>query len=152
MRSGIIFYSFYLGRCLRSGWYLDILMLLLLGDTTLMFRFVSAVDLGYWDHTFDDRWLHVTRFLTYYIYDVILGHIPFWVRFIDLHRVACLSLLARCTPIWLTYSLFYDDSLVEPLGSHSSKSTLFSIQMSLCFLPRDAFSTCGFDFIMDMDD
>ena len=47
MRPDVVFYNFYLDKCLRSSWYLDIVMLLLLGDTTLMFRFVSSMDLDY---------------------------------------------------------------------------------------------------------
>ena len=52
----------------------------------------------------------------------------------------------------MTCSLFYHDSLVEPLLSHSVRSTLFGIQMSSCFLLGDAFLTLGSDSVMDLDD
>ena len=45
---------------LRLGWCLDIIMLLLLGDASLMFGFVSVVDLDYQDCAFDDGWFDVT--------------------------------------------------------------------------------------------
>ena len=37
-------------------------------------------------------------FLIYHTFDAILGHIPFWLRFIDLHGVACLFPLTGYTP------------------------------------------------------
>ena len=43
MRSDIVFSNLCLNWCLRFGCYLDIVMLLLLGDTFLMVRFVSIV-------------------------------------------------------------------------------------------------------------
>ena len=47
MGSNVVFYSPYLDRCLRFGQCLDITMLLLLGDVSLMFEFDSTVDLDY---------------------------------------------------------------------------------------------------------
>ena len=113
MGSDIVFYGFYLDKCLRFGWHLDIVMFFLLGDTSLMFKFVSAMfglrgsrvwwemischlffwlvahPMSYWGifpfrmrfadfqggHMFDERWFHVTRFLTYHTFDAILGYI-----------------------------------------------------------------------------
>ena len=43
MGSDVVFDSLYLDRWLRSGWYLDIVMLILLGVVSLMFRFDSVV-------------------------------------------------------------------------------------------------------------
>ena len=43
MRSNVVFDSLYLDRCLRSSWYLDIVMLFLLGVISLMFRSDSVV-------------------------------------------------------------------------------------------------------------
>ena len=43
MRSDVVFDSLYLDRCLRSGWHLDIVMLLLLGVAFLMCRTDSIV-------------------------------------------------------------------------------------------------------------
>ena len=62
MRSDVIFDSPYLDRCLRFGWYLDIIMLLLLGDVSLMFGPDSVVHMDDRDYPFDDRWLDVTCF------------------------------------------------------------------------------------------
>ena len=99
MRSDVVFDSPYLDRYLRFGWYLDIIMLFLLGDASLMFGPDSVVGLDYRDHTFDDGWFEVICFfLNYHTSGVILGHIPFWMRFTDLHRVARLSPLTRYMP------------------------------------------------------
>ena len=62
MRSDVVFYSPYLDKCLRFGWYLDIIMLLFLGDVSLMFGLDSVVHMDDRDYPFDDRWLDVTRF------------------------------------------------------------------------------------------
>ena len=117
MGSDVVFDSLYLDRCLRFGWYLDIIMLLLLGVASLMFRSDSVVfglsgSYAWWWMI----WCH-RIFMIYQIFDVILGHIPFRARSIDLHRVACLFQFMRCTLRWLIGSLFYDDPSVEPLWS-----------------------------------
>ena len=142
MRSDVVFDSLYLDRCLRSGWYLDIIMLLLLGVVYLMFRSDSAVfglpgSCTWWWMI----WCHLI-FLIYHIFDVILGHIPFRARSIDLQGVACLSPLARCTLKWLIGSLFYDDPSVEPLWSHSVRPTFLDIWLSPCFLSWETFPSC----------
>ena len=121
MGSDVVFDSLYLDRCLRSGWYLDIVMLLLLGVVSLMFRSDSAV-FGLpgscaW------RWMIWCHriFMIYQIFDVILGHIPFRARSIDLQGVACLSPLARCTLGWLIGSLlWWSLSGAIQLGPHFS--------------------------------
>ena len=59
--------------------HLYVVMLLIPRDASLTFGF----DLDYGDHTF-----HVIRFSTYHISDAILGHIPFQMRFMDLHGIA----------------------------------------------------------------
>ena len=80
MGSDVVFDSPYLDRYLRFGWYLDIIMLLLLGDTSLTFGLDSVVDLDDWDYTFDDGWFEVIRFSDLpYIY-AILGHISLSVE------------------------------------------------------------------------
>ena len=43
-------------------WYLDVIMFLLLGDTSLTFGPNSIVDLDDCDHAFDDGWFEVVRF------------------------------------------------------------------------------------------
>ena len=62
MGSDVVFDSPYLDRYLKFGWYLDIILLLLLGDTSLMFGPDSVVDMDDWDCTFDDGWSDVVRF------------------------------------------------------------------------------------------
>ena len=62
MGSYVIFDNPYLDRCLRFGWYLDIIMLLLMGDTFLMFGPSLVVDMDDWDCTFDDGWSDVVWF------------------------------------------------------------------------------------------
>ena len=53
MGSDVILDNPYLDRCLRFGWYLDVIMLFLLGDASLIFRFVSVVGLDDQDCIFD---------------------------------------------------------------------------------------------------
>ena len=84
--------------------HLYVIMLLILGDVFLTFRF----DLDYGNHTFDDGWFHVTPFPTYHISNAILGHIPFSIEI-------CISpLICMTTPnyemdvglmIWLHFAL-----------------------------------------------
>ena len=62
MGSDVAFDSPYLDRYLRFGWYLDIIMLLLLGDASLMFGPDSVVDIDDQDFTYDDEWFDVVRF------------------------------------------------------------------------------------------
>ena len=89
----------YLDGCLRFGWYLDDIMLLLQGDAALMFGFILVVGLDDWDCMFDDWWFGVAWFfLIYHPFNAILGHIPFRMRFTDIHGVAYLSPLTRYTP------------------------------------------------------
>ena len=54
MGSDVVFDSSYLDRYLRFGRYLDIIMLLLLGDASLTFGPNSVVDMDDRDCTFDD--------------------------------------------------------------------------------------------------
>ena len=62
MRLDVIFKNLYLDRRLRFGWYLDVIMLFLLGDASLMFEFDLTVDMDDWDHTFNDGWFDVVWF------------------------------------------------------------------------------------------
>ena len=142
MGPDVIFDSLYLDRCLRFSWYLDIVMPLLLGVASLMFRSDSVVfglpgSCAWWWMI----WCHLIFFI-YHIFNVILGHIPFRARSTDLHRVACLSPLARCTPRWLTGSLFYDDPSMEPLWIRSTRPTFLGIWLLSCFLSWETFPSC----------
>ena len=62
MGSDVIFDNPYLDKCLRFGWYLDVIMLLLLGYASLMFGSNSVVDMDDWDYIFDDGWFDVVWF------------------------------------------------------------------------------------------
>ena len=62
MGSDVVFDSPYLDKYLRFGWYLDIFMLLLLGDVSLTFGPNSVVDMDDRDCTFDDGWYDVVWF------------------------------------------------------------------------------------------
>ena len=124
MGSDVIFDSLYLDRCLRSGRYLDIIMLLLLGVASLMFRSDSVVfglpgSCVWWWMI----WCHlifwsITHSTLYW------GMFPSWMRFTDLDGVARLSPLARCTPRRWSIRYFYNDPSMEPLQSHSARSFL----------------------------
>ena len=133
MGSDVIFDNLYLDRCLRSGWYLDVVMLLLLGVASLMFRSDSVVfglpgSCVWW-------WM-------------IWWHLIFWLSHIrchtraysvsgeDLHRVARSSPLARCTLRWWFICYFYDDPSVEP------RPTFLDIWLLSCFLFWDMFPRC----------
>ena len=86
MGSDVVFGNPYLDKCLRFGWYLDITMLLLLGDISLMFRPNSVADMDDRDCTFDDGWSNVVWFFWSTIYLMpYWGIFPFWLRFINLH-------------------------------------------------------------------
>ena len=85
MVSDVIFDSPYSDKYLRIGWYLDIIMLLLLGDVSLIFGSDSIVDMDDWDYTLMMDYLMSYDFLPYYTSDAILGQIPFWLRFVYLH-------------------------------------------------------------------
>ena len=49
---------------------------------------------------------------------------PFCIRVIDLHGAVWSPLLTGCAPRRWPVRYFYDDSLVEPLGSHQAKPAL----------------------------
>ena len=91
-------------------------------------------------------------FLTCRTFDAILGHIPFWMMFTDLHGVTWSFLLVRCASGRWPIRHFYDDSSVETLGSHPVRPALLGISMSPCFPLWDAFWTLGLDFVIDLDD
>ena len=101
--------------------HLYVIMLLILEDVFLTFGF----DLDYRDHTFGDGWFHVTPFSTYHISDAILGHIPFQMRFMDLHGVSRSSPLTKYTPIrglvhYFIMILQWSPSWVIQSGPHFS--------------------------------
>ena len=76
--------------------HLYAIMLLIQGDISLTFGFV----LGYGDHTFDDRWFHVTWFPIYHTSMPYWGIFPFQLRVIDLHGATWSLPLSGCAPRW----------------------------------------------------
>ena len=111
MGSDVVFSSLYLDRWLRSGWYLDIVMLLLLGVASLMCRSDSVVFglPGSW------VWRWLTR--CHLFFWPIIPPVPhcsishFIWRFMDPHGLARSS-LTGCSP-----RRGHDRYLMEPLRS-----------------------------------
>ena len=62
MGSDVVLNNPYLDNYLGFGWYLNIIMLLLLGDAPLICGSDSAVDMDDWDYTFDYEWFDVVWF------------------------------------------------------------------------------------------
>ena len=67
--------------------YLDVIMLLPLGDAFLTF---GSIQLWIWMNRIKHLMMDdlMSDFPTYYTSDAILGHISFWLRLIDLHLFA----------------------------------------------------------------
>ena len=97
MGSDVVFSSLYLGRWLRSGWYLDIVMLLLLGVASLMCRTNSVVFelLGSWVW----RWLTWRHLIFWPIVPLVphCGTSHFIQRFVDPHIFARSLSLTGCS-------------------------------------------------------
>ena len=127
-------------------------MLILLGDTSLMFRFVSTV----FGLPGSRVWWWMIRchfvFLICHTYDAILGYIPFRMTFMDLHGVTWSFLLVRCAPRRWPIRHSYDDSLVKPLGSHPVRPTLLGIPMPPWLSLWDDFWTLRPDSVIVLDD
>ena len=117
----------------RIFWYFYVIMLLLPGDVSLMFGFDSVVDVDEKDHTFDDRWSNVVRFLAYSTSDSILGHILVLVEVYGSSWICMLVPTYRIHAETMTCSLSYHDPPVESLQSHLVRPALFIVWMSLCF-------------------
>ena len=107
--------------------HLDIIMLLLVGNASLMFGSDIAMDLEYRDHTFDDRWLDVTWFSD-------LSHIRCHTRAYsvsdEIYRSSWSCMLIPTYGIHaktMTFSLSYHDPSVGSLLSHLARPTLFGI-------------------------
>ena len=126
MGSNVVFDSPHLDRCLRFGQYLDVIMPFLLGDSSSMFRFVFNCGFGllgshiwWWTIWWYLILWSITHLMPYW------GMFPFWLTFIDLHGVTCLSPLTRYTsrrwPIfYLVMILRWSPSWAIQLDSHFS--------------------------------
>ena len=97
MGSNVVFDSLYLDRCLRSGWHLDIAMLLLLGVASLMCRTDSVVFglPGSWVR----RWIDLVSHDFWPIVPLVphCGISHFVWRFMDPHRFARSLSLTGCS-------------------------------------------------------
>ena len=128
--SGVSFGLFSQAHTFR---HLDIIMLLISGNVSLMFGLDSTVDLGDRDHTFDDGWFDVVWFSAYSTSDSILGHIFFLAK---IYRSLWSHMIFPTYEIhakMMTYLLSYHDLPGEPLLSHSIRLTPFGIWMSSRF-------------------
>ena len=92
---------------------------------------------------FDDRWFHVTWFLTYLTFDAILGHI------FDLDEIYKSSRSYMITPTWgmhtetRTCSLSYHDLPGEPILSDLVRCTLLTFRCPHASSLRYAFWYVG---------
>ena len=107
--------------------HLDIIMLLLVGNASLMFGSDIAMDLEYRDHTFDDRWLDVTWFSD-------LSHIRCHTRAYSVSdEIYRSSWSCMFIPTYgmhaetMTCSLSYHGPSMGSLLSNSARRTLFGI-------------------------
>ena len=136
MGSNVVFDNPYLDRCLRFSWYLDTIMLLLLGDAFVMFGPDLVANMDDWDYTFYDGWSDVVWFLflfifIYHTFDAILGHISLSI---DIYRSSWSCMIISTYKIYtetMTCLLSYHDPLVEPLLGHTVKLILSDIVMIL---------------------
>ena len=114
MGSGVVFSGLYLDRWLRSGWYLDIVMLLLLGVASLMCRSDSVVFglPGSWVW----RWLTWCHLFFWHIVPLgaTLRHIPFHSEVCGSSQI-CMIIITYCmlTETW-TWSLPFGAPKIHP--------------------------------------
>ena len=116
MRSNVVFGSLYLDRWLKSGWYLDIVMLLLLGVAPLMCRTDSVVFglPGSWVWRWL-TWCHLI-FFTYHTSGATLQHIPFHLEVHGSSQTCTIITYWMLTETW-TWSLPYRASEIHPARS-----------------------------------
>ena len=150
----VVFESPYLNRYLRFGWYLDIIMLIIIGDILLMFGSDSVMDMDDWDCTFDYGWSDVVRFFfsIYNTSDSILGHI--FVS-IEIYKSSWSCMLVPTYEIHtetMTCLLSYYDLPWKPFLSHLVRPTLFRrLDVIMLLLLGDASLICWSDLASDMD-
>ena len=128
--SGVSFGSLSQAHTFR---HLDVIMLLFLGDVSLMFGFDWSVDLGDRDHTFDDGWFDVDRFSAYSTSDSILGRISVSIEICRSSWSCMIIPTYEIHTKMMTCLLFYHDPPMEPLWSHPVRPTFFGIWLSSCF-------------------
>ena len=94
----------------------------------------------------------MSDFSIYHTSDVILGHIPFRLRFMDLHGVACSTHLRDThwgDDLFIILSWSSSGASLEP---SSQTHTFRHLDVIMIFLLGYAFLTCGSDSVMDVDD
>ena len=106
----------------------------------------SAMDLGDWDHTFDDRLFDVVRFSAYSTFDSILGHI---FILIEIYRSSWSYMITPTCGMHTetrTCSLFYHGPSMEPPLSHPIKPVFFRhLYVIMLLIPGDISLMFGFD-------
>ena len=151
MGSNVIFDNPYLDRCLRFGWYLDIIMLLLLGDVSLMF---GPIQLRIWmtgiaHLMMDDPML--SNFSIYQTFDAALGHISVLVE-ICRSPLICMIILSYEIHIELMICfhfvliLQWSLSWVIQSGPHF---LIFRCPLASSF--KRLLLMCGFISVVDLD-
>ena len=151
MESNVVFDNPYLDRCLRFGWYLDIIMLFLLGNTSLTFRPNPVVNLDYWDHTLDNGWFGVTWF-----HDLlhIWCHTRAYSVSVEIYGSSWSRMIISTYEIHSetrTCSLFYYDPPVEPLLSHLVRPIFFQHLYAIMLLILGDVSLT-FEFVLGYGD
>ena len=94
----------------------------------------------------------MSDFSIYHTSDVILGHIPFRLRFMDLHGVAYSTHLRDThwgDDLFVILSWSSSGASLEP---SSQTHTFRHLDVIMIFLLGYAFLTCGSDSVMDVDD
>ena len=153
MESDVVFNSPYLDKYSRLGWYLDISMLLLLGDAILTFGSDSVVDLDNCDYTFDNWWFEVIKF-----FDLphIWCHTRAYFRFdrdlqifMELHAYLHLWGTHQDDDLFVILSWSPKGASLEPFNQ---THTLWHLDVIMLLLLRYTFFICRFDSVMDEDD
>ena len=123
-----------------------------MGDTSLMFRFVSVV----FGLPGSRVWWGMIRCRLFFWH--VVHPMPYWGIF---HFEWCLWIFMESPDhscLWDVhqdddlFAIFYDDSSVETLGSHLVRLALLGIPMSPSLPLWDAFWTLGPHFVIDLDD
>ena len=128
MGADVVFDSLILDRCLRSGWHLDVVMLLLLGVASLMCKTDSVVfrlpGSCIWRGMI---WWHLPFFWSVTYSMPYWSTFPFQIWFYRSSRVCTLIPIREIRAKIMACSLFYDDPSIEPLWGHSARPAIHLI-------------------------
>ena len=108
--------------------------------------------LDYRDHEFDDLmiWCHLIFWSL--SFNAILGHISVSGEICRYLRSCMLIPTHEVHVETMTFSLFCDDPLVEPFGSHPVRHALLDLHDVIILHSRDSFWICEHDSVEDSDD